>query len=161
MPTDIKYQQKNKSTGKKNINKNVTGDKILGTNKKTNNINSDIIVELQQTKKNLQVTNFIYHNFITNTFLTIKTSGITIWNIATGLLELEKDDVKEHSIIDIINCTRVQMEYSQTMLNFVKFHSNLIATTEVALVPMIPNKSNPRKLVNNVIDKLRACPQTK
>ncbi|WP_425363980.1 hypothetical protein [Candidatus Tisiphia endosymbiont of Hybos culiciformis] len=55
MPTDIKYQQKNKSTGKKNINKNVAGDKIPGTNKKTNNINSDIIVELQQTKKNLQV----------------------------------------------------------------------------------------------------------
>ncbi|WP_425363979.1 sensor histidine kinase [Candidatus Tisiphia endosymbiont of Hybos culiciformis] len=100
------------------------------------------------------ITNFIYHNFITNTFLTIKTSGITIWDIATGLLELEKDDVKEHSIIDIINCTRVQMEYSQTMLNFVKCHSNLIATTKVALVPMIPNKSNPRKLVNNVIDKL-------
>ncbi len=154
MTRDIKNQQENQSTCKKNIKKNVTSDKILGTNDETNNISSDIIVELQQAKKNLQVTNFIYHNFIINIFLNVKTFGITVWDKAITLLEPKKDDVKEHSIIDIINCTRVQMEYSETMLKFAQCHSHLIATTKVALVPMIPNKSNPRKLVDRVITKL-------
>ncbi|MCC8398408.1 MAG: palindromic element RPE1 domain-containing protein [Rickettsia endosymbiont of Labidopullus appendiculatus] len=154
MPTDIKNQQENKSTSKKNINKNVTSDKIPGSNDETNNINSDIIVEPQQTKKNLQVANFIYQNFITNTSLSTKTSCITIWNIATTLLELEKDYAKKHSIVDIINCTRMLMEYWQNIIKFVKCHSNLIATTKVALVPIIPNKFNPRSLVNSVVDKL-------
>lgn len=149
MPADIKNQQENKSTCKKNV----TSDKIPESNDETNNINSDIIVKLQQAEKNLQVTNFIYHNFIINIFLNIKTFGITTWDNATTLL-LEKDDVKEHSIIDIINCSRMQLEYSETMLKFALCHSHLIATTKVALVPMIPNKSNPRKLVDRVITKL-------
>ncbi|MCC8483598.1 MAG: hypothetical protein LN561_03485 [Rickettsia endosymbiont of Labidopullus appendiculatus] len=46
------------------------------------------------------------------------------------------------------------MEYWQNTQEFVKCHANLIATTKVALVPMIPNKFNPRSLVNSVVDKL-------
>ncbi|MCC8483597.1 MAG: hypothetical protein LN561_03480 [Rickettsia endosymbiont of Labidopullus appendiculatus] len=64
MSSDIRNQQKNKFSCKKNINKNVTSDKIPGSNDETNNISSDIIVELQQTKENLQVANFIYQNFL-------------------------------------------------------------------------------------------------
>ncbi|WP_375332699.1 MULTISPECIES: hypothetical protein [unclassified Candidatus Tisiphia] len=87
MTRDIKNQQENKSTCKKNIKKNVTSDKIPGSNDETNNISSDIIVKLQQVEKNLQVTNFIYHNFIINILLNKKTFGITIWDKATTLLE--------------------------------------------------------------------------
>lgn len=116
---------------------------------------------MQQAKENLQVANFIYQNFITNTSLSTKTSCITIWNIATTLLELEKDYIKKHYIVDIINCTRMLMEYWQNTQEFIKCHANLIATTKVALVPMIPNKFNPKSLVNSVVDKLTIASKCK
>ncbi|HJD63644.1 MAG TPA: hypothetical protein LFW13_01330 [Rickettsia endosymbiont of Sericostoma sp.] len=46
MPTDIKNQQ----------NKSTTCEK--------NNISSDIIVELQQARRNLELANFIHQDFI-------------------------------------------------------------------------------------------------
>ncbi|WP_342259878.1 HAMP domain-containing sensor histidine kinase [Candidatus Tisiphia endosymbiont of Metellina segmentata] len=155
MTTDDKNQQQNKISNEKNINKNVTSDNIPGTNNETNNINSDIIVELQQTKKKLKLANLLHKDFITNTALSIKTPCTSIFALALTLLEIENNNVKKLSIADIADCTKELIDYSTNMLDFVECYSSLMSTTNVVSVPIISKKFNHEKLVSRVINRLK------
>ncbi|MCC8483131.1 MAG: HAMP domain-containing histidine kinase [Rickettsia endosymbiont of Labidopullus appendiculatus] len=136
MPTDIKNQQQNKSTCEKN------------------NISSDIIVELQQAKKKLELVNLLHKDFITNTALTIKVPCTSIFALAVMLCEMENDHVKEYAIADIVDCAKELANYSKNMLDFVECYSNLMSSTNIVSVPTISKKFNQEKLVDSVINKL-------
>ncbi|UCM85901.1 MAG: hypothetical protein LF885_01160 [Rickettsia endosymbiont of Culicoides impunctatus] len=128
MPTDIKNQQQNKSTCEKN------------------NISSDIIVELQQARRNLELANFIHQDFIRTVSISINKPCNDIFALSTILHVGEEEPNKKSTIAEIVTSAEDLMYYSRNIVNF--------ATTSVVPVPTISGKFNPKTLVNNVINKL-------
>lgn len=128
MSTDIKNQQQNKSTCGKN------------------NISRDIIFELQQAEKNLELANFIHQDFIKTISININKPCNDIFALSTVLYAREDEPNKKSAIAEIVTSAEDLMYYSRNIVNF--------ATTSVVPVPTISGKFNPKTLVNNVINKL-------
>ncbi|MCC8400126.1 MAG: hypothetical protein LN563_06155 [Rickettsia endosymbiont of Platyusa sonomae] len=135
MPTDIKNQQQNKSTCEKN------------------NISSDIIVELQQARRNLELANFIHQDFIRTVSISLSKPCNDIFALSTMLYVKEEESNKKNAIAEIAAIAKELMYYSRNITNFTSYPIPT-ATTSLVPLPTISRKFKPEMLVDNVINRL-------
>ncbi|WP_425361577.1 sensor histidine kinase [Candidatus Tisiphia endosymbiont of Ceraclea dissimilis] len=135
MPTDIKNQQ----------NKSTTCEK--------NNISSDIIVELQQARRNLELANFIHQDFIRTISISLNKSCNNIFALSTMLHIGEEKPNKKNDIAEMTTFAKELMYYSRNITNFTSYPIPT-ATTSLIPLPTISRKFKPEMLVDNVINRL-------
>ncbi|MCC8398355.1 MAG: sensor histidine kinase [Rickettsia endosymbiont of Labidopullus appendiculatus] len=135
MPTDIKNQQQNKSTCEKN------------------NINSDIIFESQQARRNLELSNFIHQDFIRTISISLNKPCNDIFALSTMLHAGEEEPNKKSTIAEIAAVAKELMYYSRNITNFTSYPIPT-ATTSLVPLPTISRKFKPKMLVDNVINRL-------
>ncbi|MCC8399439.1 MAG: hypothetical protein LN563_02550 [Rickettsia endosymbiont of Platyusa sonomae] len=133
MMTNIKTQQQSKFTCRRKNCNNTTSNNTS----ETNDIISDLILELKQTQNELELAHLAHKDFIKKIAIDIKTSCAEILLLTKAFYEGENNPTKKKNINNITNDVEKVIAYCSDMVDFAKYYYNGSSTTTTNVIPPI------------------------